>query len=136
MRTTRQVLELWLDAYNMRDAHALAALYHEHAENHQVAFGSPLRGRAALLESFVSFFRAFPDSQTQPENILVDGDHGAIEWLGTGTFMGAMGGHAPTGKSFALRGCGFFRVEGGKIAFQRGYIDRQSWFEQIGLHPS
>lgn len=31
-----------------------------------------------------------------------------------------------------LRGCGLFRVRDGKIAFQRGYFDRQSFLEAQG----
>ncbi|MFQ6084452.1 MAG: ester cyclase, partial [Candidatus Aminicenantia bacterium] len=42
-------------------------------------------------------------------------------------------GHPPTGKSYILRGCGFFRVRNGVIIFQRGYWDKATWFHQIGI---
>lgn len=122
----------WVDAYNQRDPFALVGLYHDDAENTQVAFGDePLRGRDALLESFVDFFNAFPDNYTNPENIFVDGDWAIVEWSGGGTFTGAFGEMQPTGKSFKLRGCGFFHIVAGKISFQRGYFDKQTWFSQI-----
>ncbi len=133
MKSPKQVLTEWAAAYNARDPHALAALYHEDAESHQVAVGDPLRGKAALLESFIGFFRAFPDNFTNPENIFEDGEWAIIEWHGGGTFTGPLGEIAPTGRSFTLRGCGFFRIIEGKIAFQRGYFDRYTWFSQIGI---
>jgi limonene-1,2-epoxide hydrolase len=32
-----------------------------------------------------------------------------------------------------LRGCGFFQIVDGKIRSQRGYWDRATWFNQLGL---
>jgi steroid delta-isomerase-like uncharacterized protein len=133
MKSPKAVVHEWVDAYNARDPHALIALYHEDAENHQVAFGAPLQGREALLQSFAAFFDAFPDNYTHPLNILEDGEWATIEWSGGGTFLGHLGGHAPNGKSFTLQGCGFFHVVEGKIKFQRGYIDRQTWFSQLEI---
>jgi predicted ester cyclase len=64
---------------------------------------------------------------------MADGDWAAWEWLGGGTFLGEFYGNQPTGKSFEIRGCGFFNFRDGKIVFQRGYWDKLSWFLQIGL---
>ena len=47
--------------------------------------------------------------------------------------VGEFAGHAPTGRSFTLRGCGFFQIVDGKIRSQRGYWDRATWFNQLGL---
>ncbi len=133
-KSPREILLAWEDAYNNRDAFALIDLYADDAENLQVAFGeTPLRGREALLESFISFFQAFPDNFTNIENLFVDGEWAIVEWKGGGTFTGKLGETQPTGKSFKLRGCGFFHVVEGKIRFQRGYFDRHTWFSQVGL---
>ncbi|MBD1935794.1 ester cyclase [Microcoleus sp. FACHB-68] len=136
MKSPKEVLRDWVAAYNARDPYTLIDLYHDDAINHQVAFGDPLQGREALLESFIAFFNAFPDNYTHPENIFEDGNWAIIEWSGGGTFLGELGGNAPTGKSFTLRGCGFFQIVEGKICFQRGYIDKYTWFRQIGLPVS
>jgi len=133
MKTPKEVLIEWVAAYNGRDPHALVALYHEDAESHQVALGELIRGRAALLESFVSFFRAFPNNYTHPEHIFEEGKWAIIEWRGGGTFTGPLGNIAPTGRSFTLRGCGFFQITEGRIRFQRGYFDRHTWFSQLGV---
>lgn len=133
MRTVREVMAAWEEAWNRRDAEALAALYHDDAINHQVAFGEPRVGREALLADFRFFFAAFPDSFTRVEVTLIDGDRAAVEWFGGATWLGPFAGQAPTGAAFTLRGCGFFLVTDGKIKTQRGYIDRASWFGQLGL---
>jgi len=133
-KSPREVLLAWEAAYNERDPFALIELYADDAENLQVAFGdTPLRRRDALLESFEMFFCAFPDNYTNIENLFVDGEWAIVEWNGGGTFTGKLGDIEPTGKSFKLRGCGFFRVVEGKIQFQRGYFDRHTWFTQIGV---
>lgn len=133
VKSPKEVLQDWVAAYNQCDPYALIELYHEDAENHQVAFGEPLQGREALLESFITFFQAFPDNYTHIENLFEDGEWGIIEWKGGGTFLGKFGGNFPTNRSYTLRGCGFFHIIDGKIRFQRGYIDKHDWFAQIGL---
>ena len=50
-----------------------------------------------------------------------------------GTFLGDLGSVKATGRSYELRGSGFFRVVGGKITLQRGYWDKASWYTQIGI---
>ena len=117
MKTPKQVLQDWVSAYNARDPHALIELYHDDAENHQVAFGDPLRGREALLESFVTFFQAFPDNYTHVENLFEDGEWAILEW------------RDPQG----LRGYGFFHVRNGQIVFQRGYWDKLSFLRLHGI---
>jgi ketosteroid isomerase-like protein len=62
-----------------------------------------------------------------------DGDWAAWEWFGGGTFTGEFYGNRPTGKTFEMRGCGFFNFRDGKIIYQRGYWDKLSWFKQVGL---
>jgi steroid delta-isomerase-like uncharacterized protein len=133
MRTPREVVLAWLDAFQRRDPHAAAALYHEDAVNHQVAAGEPAVGRDAILADFRAFTHAFPDSYTNEENVFSDGEWAVIEWSGGGTWLGEFAGRPPNGHAFTLRGCGFFHVVEGKIVFQRGYWDRATWFGQLGI---
>jgi hypothetical protein len=46
---------------------------------------------------------------------------------------GAIRAMFANGFASALRGCGFFHVVNGKIAFQRGYWDKLSFLRQQGL---
>jgi steroid delta-isomerase-like uncharacterized protein len=126
MRTPKQVISAWVDALNTHNAEAAAALYHEDAVNIQVAIGTPIEGKSAIHMDFVNFFRSTPDTYTHIENLFEDGEWAILEWSGGGTFVGD-GTDLDKGKEYTLRGCGFFHVIDGKIRFQRGYWDRQSF---------
>ncbi len=115
MLRPKEVVRLWVEAFNAGDAEAVSALYREDAVNHQVA-NEPVRGRAAIREMFAGEFAA-AKMVCIVENLFEDGPWAILEW------------RDPLG----LRGCGFFRVEGGKIAFQRGYWDKLSFLKQHGL---
>ena len=133
MRTPKQVLQIWVDALNAHDAYRAAEVYHDDAINIQVAADSPVHGKEAILEDFIQFFHAFPDSYTHIENLFEDGEWAIIEWIGGGTLLGEFAGIPANSKKFTLRGCGFFHITEGKIRFQRGYWDKLTWFKQIDI---
>jgi steroid delta-isomerase-like uncharacterized protein len=120
-------------AFQHHDPEAAAALYHDDATNFQVATGAPDVGRAAIFESLRGFFVAFPDSFTDVENLFEDGEWAMLEWSGGGTWRGPFAGLSPNGRTFRLRGCGFFHVVAGRIKFQRGYWDKAAWFRQLDI---
>ncbi len=104
--TPREIVKLWVEAFNNADAETIAGLYAEHAIKHQVN-NDPIEGRNAIRQMFATeFSRA--KMTCVPENIFEDGEWGILEWKD------------PKG----LRGCGFFRIIDDKIRFQRGYVDK------------
>jgi len=111
----RDVVRAWVDTFNRADAAALAAFYRDDAVNHQVAF-DPVEGRDAIRAMFAREFAA-AEMVCIVENLFEDGEWAMLEW------------RDPKG----LRGCGFFHVVDGKIAFQRGYWDRLSFLRLNGL---
>jgi hypothetical protein len=111
----RELIAAWVEAFNRGDAQEMAGFYTEGAINHQVP-REPVEGRLAIREMFARDF-ATAKMVCIPENIFEDGEWGILEW------------RDPLG----LRGCGFFRIEGGKIAFQRGYWDKLSFLKVHGL---
>lgn len=111
----KDVLLLWIDAFNRGDTEAITALYSKDATNHQVA-NEPVVGKAAIRAMFAAEFAA-AEMVCIPENIFVDGEWAILEWKD------------PLG----LRGCGFFHIQHGKIIFQRGYWDKLSFLKQHGL---
>jgi steroid delta-isomerase-like uncharacterized protein len=131
----KQVMTEWLSYMNSHELDKLAALYHEDAYNIQVAMGIPLEGRDAIRKDFEAFFKHNPDTFTEVENLFADGEWAVLEWTGGGTFH-PDGRPATKGKRVALRGCGIFHIVKGKIKFQRGYWDKATWFEQVGISPN
>lgn len=111
----KEVVTLWVDAFNQADVAALAALYHDDAINHQVA-NEPVEGKTAIRHMFETEF-ASAEMTCIVENLFEDGDWAILEW------------RDPMG----LRGCGFFNVRDDKIAFQRGYWDKLSFLRMNGL---
>jgi steroid delta-isomerase-like uncharacterized protein len=129
----KQLLRIWIDAFQRWETDAVVACYADEAVNLQVAAGEPAVGIEQIRNDTAEFFRGFPDAWSRVENLLGDGDWAAWEWVGGGTFMGEFYGNQPTGETFEIRGCGFFNFRDGKIVFQRGYWDKLSWFKQVGL---
>lgn len=129
MQSPKETLIQWVKAFNEHDATRASELYHDDAENIQVALGVPLKGKQAIFEDFQSFFASTPDSYTNIENLFEDGEWAIIEWSGGGNFVAADGNCKP----YTLCGCGFFHIIDGKIKFQRGYWDKHTWFSQVGL---
>jgi ketosteroid isomerase-like protein len=111
----RHVVEEFVRRFNKGDAAAIAELYHEDAVNHQVT-QQPVEGRAAIREMFERDF-ATAEMTCIPDIIHEAGDVAILEW------------RDPLG----LRGCGFFTVRDGRIAFQRGYWDKLSFLRLHGL---
>lgn len=107
----KDVVAKWVEAFNRADPDALAAFYEETAINHQVA-EAPVEGRAAIRRMFADGFAA-AEMVCIVESIFEDGDWAILEW------------RDPLG----LRGCGFFQIRAGKIAFQRGYWDKLSFLK-------
>src|SRR5262245_41130812 len=113
--TPRELVHLWVEAFNRADPDALAAFYADDAVNHQVA-EAPVRGKNSIREMFAAGFAAATMVRIV-ENIFEDGEWAILEWK----------------DALGLRGCGFFYVVGDKISFQRGYWDKLSFLRQQGL---
>ena len=111
----KEVVHCWVEAFNLGDYNALAAMYAEDATNHQVA-ESPVVGRQQIKSMFQAGFEA-AEMHCLVENLFQDGEWAILEW------------RDPQG----LRGCGFFHVVNDNIVFQRGYWDKLSF---LRLHSA
>ncbi|HEV2176341.1 MAG TPA: nuclear transport factor 2 family protein [Terriglobia bacterium] len=111
----KELVRVWVNAFNRADVDALASLYQQDAVNHQVA-ESPVKGQSAIREMFAKGFAAAAMTCIV-ENLFQDGEWAILEW------------RDPKG----LRGCGFFHVRHDKIVFQRGYWDKVSFSKSHGV---
>lgn len=111
----KQIIKMWVDAFNKADADAIADLYADDAVNHQVV-ADPVTGKRAIRNMFKEEFSK-AKMVCIIENIFEDGEWAFLEWK------------VPLG----LRGCGFFHIKNNKIIFQRGYWDRLSFLRQHNL---
>lgn len=111
----KQVVQMWVEAFNKKDIEAPADLYSETSINHQV-HTEPLIGRDSIKKMFTDEFGK-AEMVCIIENIFEDHNWAILEWKD------------PLG----LRGCGFFHVENNKIKFQRGYWDRLTFLRMHNL---
>ena len=133
MNNSKELLQIWIEAFNNKDLETVVNCYSEDATNFQIATGEPSIGHKQIREDTAEFFRGFPDAWANVENLISDKNWAAWEWIGGGTFKSKFYDNKPTGKSFEIRGCGFFQFKDEKIILQRGYWDKESWFSQIGI---
>lgn len=111
----KELVALWVKAFNEGDAEKIATFYADDAVNHQVA-NEPVEGREAIKQMFVSEFSE-ADMVCIIENIFQDGEWAILEWKD------------PIG----LRGCGFFHIQHSLIVYQRGYWDKLSFLRAHDL---
>jgi limonene-1,2-epoxide hydrolase len=114
-KTPKEIVQRFVELFNLQDIEGLSHLYHNDAINHQVV-NEPVVGKEAIRQMFESEF-ARAEMICIVENIFEDGEWAMLEWKD------------PLG----LRGCGFFHVVDGKIWFQRGYWDKLSFLRQHHL---
>lgn len=111
----REIVELWVQAFNDSDAEKLASYYASDAVNHQVA-NAPVEGRNAIHDMFAfEFLNA--KMICIVENIFQDGEWAILEWKDPNE----------------LRGCGIFLIVNDLIIFQRGYWDKLSFLRAHNL---
>lgn len=113
--TPKELILLWVEAFNAGDGDRIAEYYADHAVNHQVA-NEPVTGKEAIKTMFKAEF-AQAEMTCIVESIFEDGEWGILEWKD------------PLG----LRGCGFFHIQQNKIVFQRGYWDKLSFLRMHNL---
>ncbi|MEH6593072.1 MAG: nuclear transport factor 2 family protein [Halioglobus sp.] len=111
----KELVLLWVNAFNDGDAEKIAMYYADDAVNHQVT-NEPVEGKEAIQEMFTSEF-SNAEMVCVVENLLQDGDWAILEWKD------------PLG----LRGCGFFQIKNDLIVFQRGYWDKLSFLRAHDL---
>jgi steroid delta-isomerase-like uncharacterized protein len=96
----------------------------------------PVAGTPADLKLAATAFRtAFPDWHSTIEEMIAEGDCVAERWTGRGTHRGDLQGIPPTGKRVEVPGVVFYRIEDGKIVEFRGWFDRMSLMQQLGVIP-
>ena len=118
------------------DAEGTANLYEEDADYY--LYPDVIRGRAAIKESMEDWFRAFPDTKWELQNLMSSGDTFVAEGIFKGTHSGPLRtpeGEIPaTGRSVEMPCCFIGRVSNkGLIAEDRTYINQAMMMEQLGL---
>jgi predicted ester cyclase len=127
-----------IKTFNTADPVAIADLYAQDAVMTQPNEPAPVRGRAAILKSYQSIFKAFPNWKFDFNSILFAGDTIIFELVGHGTMTGPLvtpeGEIAPTGKNMDLKTAFMAKISpDGLIVEDRSYFDNTEMLKALGL---
>jgi steroid delta-isomerase-like uncharacterized protein len=118
--------------WNARDAGALAR---RHAPDGIV--DSPIfrtvQGMDEILGSYRSLFATFPDWQYIGQQLLVDGDRVAQQFLVHATHSAEFMGLPGSGRKFDIEGVRLFEMKDGLIKYERRYYDFTGLLIQLGV---
>ncbi len=87
---------------------------------------------ATHFTSDVYFFSDVPDLKLELADSSIEGNHGSIQWILTGTDKGVF----KTGKPFKVRGVSIITVDHGKISRSIDYYDLATIMKQVGALPA
>jgi len=127
-----QFAERWITAWNSHDSAKVVPLFTADVVYEDVAFGEINHGTEELKKFSGEFFLAVPDLNMQLAECSIEGNHGSIEWLMSGTDKGVF----KTGKKFKVRGVSIITLDHGKISRNLDYYDSASIMKQVGLLPA
>ena len=117
---------------NAGDIDSLDEVFAADVVDHDPAPDQPA-GVEGIKTFWRTFLTAFPDLAIAPAVVSADDEHVTIVLDITGTHTGEFSGHAPTGKSFTVRGIQVGRFENGKLAERWGATDELGILTQLGL---
>jgi steroid delta-isomerase-like uncharacterized protein len=120
------------EEWNARDAEALASRHTEDGTILSPIFRT-VQGRREILNSYRSLFETFPDWQYIGEQLLVDGDRVAQQFLVHATHSGEFMGIPGSGRKFDIKGVRMFEMRDGLIAHERRYYDFTGLLIQLGI---
>ena len=134
-------LDGYKQAWNRHDVNALMAYFGATGSLSSPGAGpDPLAGPA--LESWLrALFVGIPDFHVEVANLDIVSENKVVdEWVMTGTWTqpfpsGPLQGAKPTGKTFKVRGAGFYDWQNGHIVKGVHYLDNISFLAQIGVVP-
>lgn len=127
-----EVAQRYIDAWNTRSPAAINAMFLEGGTYSDPVTNGPLTGPAigAFAEGL---FASFPDLSFEITSNAETGSGVVLEWTMRGTNTGSLRGLPPTGARIAQQGIDVIRVQHDKVVSVRGYFDRQTMLEQLGL---
>jgi steroid delta-isomerase-like uncharacterized protein len=124
--------EQWETWWAGRDVDGLAGMHAENVKVTSPMFGQ-IKGRAAVAESYVRLFSAFPDWTLTTEDLIVDGDTVAQVFSATATHKGDFMGLPGSGRKAQFHGVRVLKFGDGLIQEERRLYDFTLLLMQVGV---
>ena len=127
-----EVARRYIDAWNIRSPAAINEMFVEGGTYTDPVSKGTLTG-AAIGGFAGGLFASFPDLTFEITSNEETASGVVLEWTMRGTNTGSLSGLPPTGAQIAQPGIDLIRVSGDKVLSVRGYFDRQTMLDQLGL---
>jgi steroid delta-isomerase-like uncharacterized protein len=141
MTDQEKVAQAWAsnEAFNAGDWDAFAAALTENVVYDEVSTGRRMEGREDFIALAQGWKAVFPDARGELQEAYVSGETVTMEIRWFGTHQGELplptGGLAPTGKAIDVPAVMIAKLEHGKSAHQRHYLDMLAMLTQLGAIP-
>jgi steroid delta-isomerase-like uncharacterized protein len=127
------VAQRYFDAWNRRDAEAIAAMFAEGGVYRDPTVPDGVTG-PGIAAYAAGLFGAFPDLSFELVSLGQTGNGTVVaQWLMHGTNVGPFAGGPPTGRHITLPGADFIAIAGDAIRAVEGYFDQRTLAERLGL---
>jgi steroid delta-isomerase-like uncharacterized protein len=123
------IAEKWIAAWNSHNPDKMLSLFTDDIVYEDVAFGEVSHGSAELRKFAASEFEGVPDLELKLLRADIQGGHGTIEWMFSGTDKDVF----KTGKKFSVRGVSVIDMRDGKISRNLDFYDVATIMRQVGV---
>ncbi len=131
-----QPLSSLIEAWNAHDPDRVSSFYAADFVGVDLSQSQlVLEGTAGLRRLLAAAWRAFPDLELIPEEMIVDCDRLAVFWLAQGTHQGRLLNIPPTGRKVQWRGVSWLTWRDDKIEKAAYLWDLAGLLRTLGLLP-
>jgi len=92
-----------------------------------------LLGLESYKQHLRIYYKTFPDSHENIEDIIAEGDKVWIRLKGTGTHTGELRGLSPTGKKITWEAVSIWRIADGRVVEMWAVADELDFYKQLGV---
>ncbi|MBE2233969.1 MAG: ester cyclase [Anaerolinea sp.] len=121
--------------WNSHDPELVAQGYSEDCHILDVAIAQPLSGRLGVQGMFAAYYRAFPDLEITPDDVIVTGARVALFWTARGTHQGPILNIPASGRRVETRGVNRLVLRDGQVVATLTIWDVAGMLRGLGLLP-
>ena len=137
MKPRERLMLDYLEAWNRRDADAVAAFFADDAVYDDQGAGQIARGRDQIRAHVARVHAAFPDLHFELVRAAHGDDFTAGEWRSAMTHLGEFDGLGPTGRAVESRGVDVASLDADdRIVRLDSYYDGAAVMRALGLLPA
>jgi steroid delta-isomerase-like uncharacterized protein len=128
-------IQILTDAWNSYDLERVLPYYSEDYEAVDIGEPQVQRGREAVREMLIRYWKAFPDLRFRVTGTVAEQNRIAISWSAEGTHHGPIMNIPPTGRKVQVRGVSIIDVKDGLVTRGQYIWDLAGMLRHMGLLP-